>query len=51
MIEFMKRSADNPQLMYYSSTLFAIVGFSNPIAVGTVIAVVNWVVSFTPITS
>lgn len=29
-------------LMYYSSTLFAIVGFSNPIAVGTVVAVVNW---------
>ena len=29
--------------MYYSSTLFAIVGFSNPIAVGTVVAVVNWI--------
>lgn len=24
--------------MYYSSTLFAIVGFSDPIAVGTVVA-------------
>ncbi|TKX23973.1 Myo-inositol transporter-like protein 1 [Elsinoe australis] len=30
-------------LMYYSSTLFSIVGFSNPIAVGTIVAVVNWV--------
>ena len=29
-------------LMYYSSTLFAIVGFTNPIAVGTVVAIVNW---------
>jgi len=29
-------------LMYYSSTLFAIICFSNPIAVGTVVAVVNW---------
>lgn len=29
-------------MMYYSSTLFDIVGFSNPIAVGTIIAVVNW---------
>ncbi|KAI7977563.1 hypothetical protein EIK77_000513 [Talaromyces pinophilus] len=28
-------------LMYYSSTLFQIVGFSNPIAVGTVVAVTN----------
>ncbi|KAH7070690.1 myo-inositol transporter [Paraphoma chrysanthemicola] len=30
-------------LMYYSSTLFDIVGFSNPIAVGTVVAGVNWI--------
>lgn len=30
-------------LMYYSSTLFDIVGFSNPIAVGTVVAVTNWI--------
>jgi SP family myo-inositol transporter-like MFS transporter 13 len=27
----------------YSSTLFDIVGFSNPIAVGSVVAVVNWI--------
>ncbi|KAJ4296407.1 hypothetical protein N0V90_006452 [Kalmusia sp. IMI 367209] len=30
-------------LMYYSSTLFDIVGFSNPIAVGTTVACVNWI--------
>ncbi|KAK4542334.1 hypothetical protein LTR36_006790 [Oleoguttula mirabilis] len=30
-------------LMYYSSTLFAIVGFKNPIAVGTTTACVNWI--------
>ncbi|RDW81916.1 hypothetical protein BP6252_03028 [Coleophoma cylindrospora] len=30
-------------LMYYSSTLFDIVGFKNPIAVGTVVAGVNWI--------
>ncbi|KAI6802370.1 myo-inositol transporter [Hortaea werneckii] len=30
-------------LMYYSSTLFDIVGFSNPIAVGSVVAIVNWI--------
>jgi MFS transporter, SP family, solute carrier family 2 (myo-inositol transporter), member 13 len=30
-------------LMYYSSTLFDIVGFSDPIAVGTVVAGVNWI--------
>lgn len=29
--------------MYYSSTLFQIVGFSNPIAVGTVVAGTNWI--------
>ncbi|POR31114.1 hypothetical protein TPAR_08692 [Tolypocladium paradoxum] len=29
-------------LMYYSSTLFQIVGFNNPIAVGTVVAGTNW---------
>ena len=30
-------------LMYYSSTLFALVGFSNPVAVGTIIAAVNFI--------
>lgn len=30
-------------LMYYSPTLFAIVGFSNPIAVGTAVAATNWI--------
>jgi MFS transporter, SP family, solute carrier family 2 (myo-inositol transporter), member 13 len=30
-------------LMYYSATLFQIVGFSNPIAVGTVVTVTNWI--------
>lgn len=30
-------------LMYYSATLFQIVGFSNPIAVGTVVAGTNWI--------
>ena len=30
-------------LMYYSSTLFAIVGFSNPVAVGTIIAGTNFI--------
>lgn len=30
-------------LMYYSSTLFDIVGFHNPVAVGTVVAGVNWI--------
>jgi len=29
-------------LMYYSSTLFGIVGFSNPVAVGTIIAATNF---------
>ncbi|KAH6667788.1 general substrate transporter [Halenospora varia] len=29
-------------LMYYSSTLFALVGFSNPVAVGTIIATTNF---------
>ncbi|KAH7417795.1 general substrate transporter [Cadophora sp. MPI-SDFR-AT-0126] len=29
-------------LMYYSSTLFALVGFSNPVAVGTIIAATNF---------
>lgn len=33
--------------MYYSSTLFDIVGFSNPVAVGTVVAGVNWIVRLT----
>ncbi|KIX05643.1 uncharacterized protein Z518_03615 [Rhinocladiella mackenziei CBS 650.93] len=36
-------------LMYYSSTLFAIVGFSNPIAVGTTVAYVNWLFTVTSI--
>ena len=30
-------------LMYYSSTLFALVGFSDPVAVGTVIAATNFI--------
>jgi len=30
-------------LMYYSSTLFGIVGFSNPVAVGTIIAGTNFI--------
>ncbi|KAF9890005.1 myo-inositol transporter [Aspergillus nanangensis] len=30
-------------LTYYSSTLFALVGFSNPVAVGTVIAATNFI--------
>lgn len=30
-------------LMYYSATLFDIVGFTNPVAVGTVVAVTNWI--------
>lgn len=30
-------------LMYYSATLFAIVGFKNPIAVGSVVAITNFV--------
>lgn len=30
-------------LMYYSSTLFALVGFANPVAVGTIIAATNFV--------
>lgn len=30
-------------MMYYSSTLFAIVGFENPVAVGTIVAAVNWI--------
>jgi SP family myo-inositol transporter-like MFS transporter 13 len=28
--------------MYYSSTLFALVGFANPVAVGTIIAATNF---------
>ncbi|KAI1617014.1 MFS transporter [Exophiala viscosa] len=32
-------------LMYYSSTLFALVGFANPVAVGLVVAGVNWVMT------
>ena len=30
-------------LMYFSSTLFDIVGFHNPVAVGTTVACVNWI--------
>jgi SP family myo-inositol transporter-like MFS transporter 13 len=30
-------------LMYYSSTLFSLVGFSNPVAVGTTIAATNFI--------
>jgi MFS transporter, SP family, solute carrier family 2 (myo-inositol transporter), member 13 len=33
-------------LMYYSSTLFALVGFSNPVAVGLVVAGVNFVMTW-----
>lgn len=35
-------------LMYYSSTLFDIVGFSNPVAVGLTVAGVNFIVRPTP---
>lgn len=34
-------------LMYYSSTLFALVGFSNPVAVGLVVAGTNFIMTFT----
>ncbi|VUC32490.1 unnamed protein product [Clonostachys rosea] len=33
-------------LMYYSITLFQIVGFRDPIAVGTVVAGTNWLMTF-----
>ncbi|KAI6795269.1 general substrate transporter [Hortaea werneckii] len=33
-------------LMYYSSTLFALVGFSNPVAVGLVVAGTNFVMTW-----
>ncbi|RSM14966.1 hypothetical protein CEP52_001092 [Fusarium oligoseptatum] len=33
-------------LMYYSSTLFQIVGFNDPVAVGTVVAGTNWLMTF-----
>jgi len=33
-------------LMYYSSTLFAIVGFSNPVAVGLVVAGTNFIMTW-----
>ena len=32
--------------MYYSSTLFALVGFSNPVAVGLVVAGVNFIMTW-----
>ena len=34
------------QLMYYSSTLFALVGFSDPVAVGLVVAGTNFVMTW-----
>ncbi|RDW80366.1 hypothetical protein BP5796_05064 [Coleophoma crateriformis] len=33
-------------LMYYSSTLFALIGFSNPVAVGAIIAATNFFFTF-----
>ena len=33
-------------LMYYSSTLFAVVGFSNPVAVGLVVAGTNFIMTW-----
>ncbi|KAI8712521.1 MFS domain-containing protein [Fusarium sp. LHS14.1] len=33
-------------LMHYSSTLFQIVGFNDPVAVGTVVAGTNWLMTF-----
>ena len=33
-------------LMYYSSTLFALVGFSNPVAVGLVVAGTNFIMTW-----
>ena len=33
-------------LMYYSSTLFALVGFANPVAVGLVVAGVNFIMTW-----
>ncbi|CAD6499029.1 BgTH12-04683 [Blumeria graminis f. sp. triticale] len=33
-------------LMYYSSTLFAVIGFSNPVGVGSIIAAVNFLCTF-----
>lgn len=33
-------------LMYYSSTLFALVGFANPTAVGLVVAGTNFIMTF-----
>ncbi|KAL3423509.1 myo-inositol transporter [Phlyctema vagabunda] len=33
-------------LMYYSSTLFALIGFDNPVAVGTIIAAANFCFTF-----
>ncbi|KAG8355261.1 Myo-inositol transporter 1 [Fusarium venenatum] len=33
-------------MMYYSSTLFQIVGFNNPIAVGTIVTATNWIFTF-----
>ncbi|KAI5920649.1 general substrate transporter [Camillea tinctor] len=36
-------------LMYYSSTLFQIIGFDDPIAVGTVVAGTNWIFTVTSV--
>ncbi|SCO55533.1 probable ITR1-Inositol permease [Fusarium fujikuroi] len=36
-------------MMYYSSTLFQIVGFDNPIAVGTIVTATNWIFTFASI--
>ncbi|KAI1488678.1 general substrate transporter [Biscogniauxia mediterranea] len=36
-------------LMYYSSTLFQIIGFDDPIAVGTAVAGTNWIFTVTSV--
>ncbi|KAF5689914.1 myo-inositol transporter [Fusarium circinatum] len=36
-------------MMYYSSTLFQIVVFDNPIAVGTIVTATNWIFTFASI--
>jgi SP family myo-inositol transporter-like MFS transporter 13 len=40
---FFQQFCEFNTLVYYSSTLFDIVGFSNPVAVGSVAAGVNWI--------
>lgn len=37
-------------LMYYSSTMFALIGFNNPVAVGTIIAATNFVFTWVNLT-